>query len=97
MHSRATILSAPKSFWGDLSLYGRIYEAVREFARWLGEHDFFVRIDARRSVLGLATTEETADRLMEESRKAGESGETYALRTARNAAAALERRAGPGR
>lgn len=41
--------------------------------------------------------EETAARLLEESRKAQENGETYALRTARNAAAAVERRQGRGR
>jgi RepB DNA-primase from phage plasmid len=38
--------------------------------------------------------EETADRLLQESGKARENGEAYALRTARNAAAALERRHG---
>ena len=36
--------------------------------------------------------EETAARLMQESGKAQENGEAYALRTARNAAAAIERR-----
>jgi acetyl-CoA acetyltransferase len=36
--------------------------------------------------------EETADRLMELSDKARENGDDYALRTARNAAAAIERR-----
>src|SRR5262249_29824154 len=36
--------------------------------------------------------EETAQRLMQESDKAQENGEAYALRTARNAASALERR-----
>jgi hypothetical protein len=38
------------------------------------------------------TVEETATRLMEESRKAQDSGEAYALRTARSATAALARR-----
>ncbi len=38
--------------------------------------------------------EETAARLMQESGKAQENGEAYALRTARNAAAAIERRGG---
>jgi hypothetical protein len=38
--------------------------------------------------------EETAARLMDESRKAQENGEAYALRTARAAAAAFERRRG---
>jgi hypothetical protein len=41
--------------------------------------------------------EETAARLMNESPKAQESGEAYALRTARSAAAALSRRQGKGR
>ncbi|MBV9125991.1 MAG: hypothetical protein JO112_21780 [Planctomycetes bacterium] len=41
--------------------------------------------------------EETAARLLQESSKAQENGEAYALRTARNAAAALERRGGPRR
>ncbi len=41
--------------------------------------------------------EETAARLMQESGKACENGERYALRTAQNAAAALERRRGPQR
>jgi hypothetical protein len=39
--------------------------------------------------------EETAARLMHESGKAREHSEPYALRTARNPAAALERRCGP--
>lgn len=40
------------------------------------------------------SVEETAARLMQESGKASENGEAYALRTARNAAAAIERRGG---
>ena len=43
------------------------------------------------------SVEETAARLMQESGKAQENGEAYALRTARNAAAALERRQGKQR
>jgi hypothetical protein len=43
------------------------------------------------------SVEETAARLMLESSKAQENGEAYALRTARNAAAALERRRGQQR
>lgn len=38
--------------------------------------------------------EETAARLLQESAKARENGEPYALRTARNAAAAVERQRG---
>jgi hypothetical protein len=41
--------------------------------------------------------EETTTQLMRESGKARENGETYILRTARNAAAALERRCRPQR
>ncbi len=41
--------------------------------------------------------EDTAERLMQESGKARESGEAYALRTASNAAAALARRSSPRR
>ncbi len=39
--------------------------------------------------------EDTAQRLMQESTKAQENGEGYALTTARNAAAAVERRSQP--
>jgi glycosyltransferase involved in cell wall biosynthesis len=55
--------SAPRRFWDDFSFYGRTYEIVRGLARWLGEHDPLVRVSARRSVLALATTQETAVRL----------------------------------
>ena len=55
--------SAPKSFWQDFSLKGKIYETIRELNRWLGEHDPLVHLTARRSALALATTEETAERL----------------------------------
>jgi hypothetical protein len=41
--------------------------------------------------------EETVARLMQESSKAQENGEAYALRTARNAAAAIEQRHGEPR
>jgi hypothetical protein len=43
------------------------------------------------------SVEETAARLMQESTKSQENGEAYALLTAQNAAAALERRRGQGR
>ncbi len=55
--------SAPRPFWRDFSLYGKLYETMRELARWLSEHDPFVRLTARRSALALAATEETAKRL----------------------------------
>jgi hypothetical protein len=40
------------------------------------------------------SVEETAVRLMQESKKAQDNGEAYAVRTARNAAAAFEQRQG---
>ena len=43
------------------------------------------------------SVEETTARLLRESGKARENGERYALRTAQNAAAAIERRRGQGR
>lgn len=55
--------SAPKAFWQDFSPQGQRYERLREWARWLGEHDPFVRFTARRSRVALATTEDTAARL----------------------------------
>ncbi len=55
--------SAPKSFWRDFSLRGKAYEVLRSSARWVGEHDPFVRLTARRSALAWATTEDTAHRL----------------------------------
>jgi len=55
--------SSPRAFLSTFSLRGRIYERVRDLGRWLGEHDPFVRQTARKAVLGLATTEETAKRM----------------------------------
>ncbi|MDF5716700.1 MAG: glycosyltransferase family 4 protein [Rhizonema sp. NSF051] len=55
--------SAPKAFWQDFSWRGKIYETLRSLARRLGEFDPFVHLTAQRSLLGLATTEETAQRL----------------------------------
>ncbi|MEQ9358338.1 glycosyltransferase family 4 protein [Coleofasciculus chthonoplastes] len=55
---------APKAFWADFSLRGKIYETLRDLAQWLGETDPFTRITARRSLVALAATEETAQRLL---------------------------------
>lgn len=55
--------SAPKAFCEDFSLQGQRYERLREWARWLGEHDPAVRLTARRSRVALATTADTAERL----------------------------------
>jgi glycosyltransferase involved in cell wall biosynthesis len=55
--------SAPASFRSSFSLRGKVFELLRDFARKLGEFDPFVRATARRAVVALATTEETAVRL----------------------------------
>ncbi len=55
--------SAPKAFCQDFSAQGKQYERLRDWARWLGEHDPVVRLTARRSRVALATTEDTAERL----------------------------------
>ena len=55
--------STPKNLRNSFSLRGKLYEMLRDFAHWLGEQDPFVRMTARRSVVALATTEETANRL----------------------------------
>lgn len=55
--------SAPKTFWQDFSFRGKIFETMRDIARWLGEHDPFVGLTTRRSAAALGTTEETAARL----------------------------------
>ncbi|MGB7440881.1 MAG: glycosyltransferase [Coleofasciculaceae cyanobacterium] len=55
--------SAPKAFWKDFGRRGKVYEILRDLARWLGEIDPFVRLTAQRSVLAQATTEDTAERI----------------------------------
>jgi len=55
--------SAPIGFRSAVSLKGRIYEALRDCARWVGEHDPFVRFTARNAAFALATTDETAKRM----------------------------------
>ena len=53
----------PRPFFRTFSLRGRLYEYLRDLARWLGEHDPFVRLTARRSAVALAKARETAERL----------------------------------
>jgi len=55
--------SAPRAFYRTFSLQGRVYEHLRGLARWMGEHDPFVRMTARRAEFTLATTRETERRL----------------------------------
>jgi glycosyltransferase involved in cell wall biosynthesis len=53
--------TAPKSFWRDFNLNGRIYETLRDWSRWIGERDPFVRITAKRTAAAIVCTSETAD------------------------------------
>ena len=55
--------STPRSFRSSFSLYGRINEALREFARALSELSPLVRVAARRAAIAFAATPETAARL----------------------------------
>jgi glycosyltransferase involved in cell wall biosynthesis len=55
--------SAPKAFWKDFSMQGKVYEILRKLAHQLGEWDPFTRLTAQQSFLLRATTEDTAKRL----------------------------------
>jgi glycosyltransferase involved in cell wall biosynthesis len=55
--------SAPKTFWQDFSWRGKLYEGIRNAARWIGEKDPFVLLTIRKSTIVRATTEDTAKRL----------------------------------
>ncbi len=55
--------SAPLAFWSGFSLRGKVYEILRSTARWVGERDPFLKLAARRSVLVLATSEQSRQRL----------------------------------
>jgi glycosyltransferase involved in cell wall biosynthesis len=55
--------SAPRAFWRSFSLRGKAYELLRDLARSLAQLDPFVRLTARRTTVGLATTPQTEKRL----------------------------------
>lgn len=55
--------STPIAFYRSFSFRGRMYEYVRNMARWIGEHDPFVKLTARRTWIALATTPETEGRI----------------------------------
>jgi glycosyltransferase involved in cell wall biosynthesis len=55
--------SAPLSFWQDFNFKGKLYEFLRQAARFSGELDPFVHLTARNSAIGLACTPETAARM----------------------------------
>lgn len=55
--------SAPLSFWKDFNFKGKLYEFLRQVARFSGELDPFVHLTARNSAIGLACTPETGARM----------------------------------
>ena len=55
--------SAPKPFRERFSRRGKLYDLARRVARAIGSADPFVILTARRAMLGLATTEQTANRM----------------------------------
>jgi glycosyltransferase involved in cell wall biosynthesis len=57
--------STPRSFRATFGLRGRVYEFLRDVARVVGSLDPSVRMTARRSVLALASTPESAEKLKE--------------------------------
>jgi len=56
--------SAPSAFWRDFTMTDKIYELQRDLARWLGEIDPLVIHTAKKSKLVIASTNETAERLL---------------------------------
>ena len=55
--------STPEAFYTTFSLRSKAYEWVRDAARWLGERDLFVHLDARRATIALAKARDSANRL----------------------------------
>lgn len=55
--------SMPRAFLKALSPRGRRYETLRSAARWLGEHDPWVRATARRAAFAFATTPNSQARM----------------------------------
>ena len=50
---------APNSFRGGFSFNGKVYETLRDVSRWIGEHDPFVYVTAKRSAVVIVATPET--------------------------------------
>jgi glycosyltransferase involved in cell wall biosynthesis len=57
--------SAPRAFYRTFSHRGKIYEFLRDIARWIGEHDPFTRLTAKKASVVLAKASETAERVMQ--------------------------------
>jgi glycosyltransferase involved in cell wall biosynthesis len=55
--------STPKALRGTFSFQGKVYEGLRNAARWLGENDPFLQLVAKRARLAIATSPETKERL----------------------------------
>ena len=55
--------STPRALRSTLNLRARTYELVRDIVQWLGEKDPFVRADAKRALIALSKTVETAERI----------------------------------
>ena len=55
--------SAPTAFWPGLGIHDAFLEVVRAIARGFGERDPLLRLSARRTSLGVATTHETCSRM----------------------------------
>jgi len=53
--------AAPKSFWRDFNWRGKVYESLRDWSRWIGERDPFVRVTAKKSAVAIVCTSETAE------------------------------------
>ncbi|ALF54788.1 glycosyl transferase family 1 [Nostoc piscinale CENA21] len=55
--------SAPRTFWQDFHLRGKIYEVIRNLIRWTREKDPFVSFTAKKSFLAWGMTQDTAEKL----------------------------------
>jgi glycosyltransferase involved in cell wall biosynthesis len=55
--------SAPPEFYQTFSLRGRVYERLRDLARWTSEKNPLMRTCAQRTTIALAKTPETATRV----------------------------------
>ena len=55
--------TTPREFYRSFGVKGKIYERLRNTARWVGEKDPFVLLSIRRAKLVLAKVRETGDRL----------------------------------
>ncbi|HMJ22478.1 MAG TPA: glycosyltransferase, partial [Terriglobales bacterium] len=57
--------TAPSAFFKSFSFRGKLYERTRKLAQRIAERDPLVRLTVHRAAIALATTSETANRLVE--------------------------------